>query len=75
MAEAYNICSMDDCDFSTTDFSDIKCGKCAAELVEHCPECNNYINQATNIYCTKCGHPLKKERKSVYEERGMRTLL
>lgn len=71
----YHICSQSDCDFSTTDVDDLKCGKCASDLVLHCPNCKNYINQGINVFCTKCGHYLKQVKKSIYEDRALRSLL
>lgn len=70
--EIYNICSLSNCDFSTTDMTDEKCGKCGSDLITECPQCSEYINQGTNVFCTKCGASLKA--KSVYEERGLRSL-
>lgn len=57
--EHYFICGKFGCDFSTTDKSDKRCGKCGSTLVERCPKCSSLINQASNKYCSKCGEYLK----------------
>jgi hypothetical protein len=70
----FHICSKKECDFSTSDVTDVRCGKCASELITECPSCSNYITQGINVFCTKCGHSLKRDQKSIYETNELRTL-
>ena len=67
MAETFQICSAYNCDFSTPDQEDHFCGKCGAELVMQCSDCENLINQPTNVFCTKCGKDLKKPINEGYD--------